>query len=116
MEKGQKSKKNQIVEYSEDEDMGRAKKPKKHRIVEYSEDESDEDGDSDWAVETDETAKISPAAGGGENEPSGTDKERTPKTVGGKRKLGEKATRKLTRQRRGVDKMEGVLIHRIEHK
>ena len=91
--------------------MGRAKKPKKHRIVEYSEDESDEDGDSDWAVET---AKI--AAGGGENEPSGTDKERTPKTVGGKRKQDKEATRKSTRQRRGVDKMGGVMIHRIEHK
>ena len=61
MKKGRKSKKNQIVEYSEDEDIGREKKPKKHRIVEYSEDESDEDGDSDWAVET---AKIYPAAGG----------------------------------------------------
>ena len=61
--------------------MVRAKKPKKHRIVEYSEDESDADEDSDWTVETDETAKMSLAAGGGENEPSGTDKERTPKTV-----------------------------------
>ena len=69
--------------------MGRAKKPKKQRIVEYSEDESDEEGDSDWAVETNETAKI---AAGGENEPSGTDKERTPKTVGGKQKQGKEAT------------------------
>ena len=29
MKKGRKSKKNQIVEYSEDEDIGREKKPKK---------------------------------------------------------------------------------------
>ena len=103
MEQAQIVKKNRVVVYSEDEDMERAKRPKKHRIVEYSEDKSDEDGDSDWAVETNETAKI--AASSGENEPSGTDKERTPKTVGNKRKQGEEATRKSTRQRRGVDKM-----------
>ena len=62
MEKANKSKSKQIAEYSEDEDMGRAKIPKKQRIVEYSEDESDEEEDSDWAVETNETAKIT--AGG----------------------------------------------------
>ena len=35
---------------------------------------------------------------------------------GNKRKLSEEATRRLTRQRRGVDKMGGVMIHRIERK
>ena len=85
MKKAKKLKDKQIVEYSEGEDMGRAKKPNKQRIIEYSEDESDEEGDSDWAVETNETAKI---AAGGENEPSARDKERTPKSVGGKRKQG----------------------------
>ena len=50
MEQARKTKKNRIVEYSEDEVMERAQKAKKHRIVEYSEDESDEDDESDWAV------------------------------------------------------------------
>ena len=95
-------------------EMENARKSMKHRIVEYSADESEEDEDSDWEVERDETAKIT--ASGGENVPSGTDKEITPKTVGGKRRQGEAATRKSTRQRRGVDKMGGVMIHRIEHK
>ena len=43
-------------------------------------------------------------AASGENEPSGTDREQTPKTVG-KRKLDEEATRRSTRQRRRVDKI-----------
>ena len=94
--------------------MENARKSTKHRIVEYSADESEEDEDSDWEVERDETAKIT--ASGGENVPSGTDKEITPKTVGGKRRQGVAATRKSTRQRRGVDKMGGVMIHQIEHK
>ena len=86
----------------------------KHRIVEYSADESEDDEDSEWEIEKNETATITPS--GGENVPSGTDKEISPKTVGGKRRKGEAATRKSTRQRRGVDKMGGVMIHRIEHK
>ena len=96
-------------------EMERARKTKKNRIVEYSEDESDEDEESEWAVvgregEAEKTA-VSRA-----NEPSGTDKEQTPKTVGNKRKLSEEATRRSTRKRRGVNKMVGVMIHRIEHK
>ena len=79
----------------------------KQRVVEYSEDESEEDEDSDWTVEADEAAKT--AASGGAIEPSETDKERTPKQ-------GAAGTRKSTRQRRGVDKMGGVMIHRIQHK
>ena len=84
-------------------EMEHARKSIKHRIVEYTEDESEEDEDSDWEVKRHETAKIT--ASGGENVPSGTDKEITPKTVGGKRRQGEAATRKSTPQRRGVDKM-----------
>ena len=94
--------------------MGKAKKSVKQRVVEYSEDESEEDEDSDWTVEADEAAKT--ATSGGAIEPSETDKERTPKTVSGNRKQGAAGTRKSTRQRRGVDKMGGVMIHRIQHK
>ena len=60
---------------------------------------------------TDEAEKT---AGSGENEPSGTDREQTPKTDGNKRELAEEATRRSTRQQRGVDKMGGVMIHRID--
>ena len=83
--------------------MRKAKKSVKQRIVEYSEDESEEDEVSDWTVEADEAAKT--AASGGAIEPSETDKERTPKTIGENRKQGAAGTRKSTRQRRGVDKM-----------
>ena len=55
-------------------------------------------------------------AASGANEPSGADNAKTPKTVDNKRKLSEEATRRSTRQRRGVDKMGGIMIHRIEHK
>ena len=58
----------------------------RQRIVEYSEDESEGDEDSDWTVEADEAAKT--VASGGAIEPSETDKEQTPKTVGGNRKQG----------------------------
>ena len=95
-------------------EMENARKSMKHRIVEYSADESEYDEDSEWEIERAEPARIT--ASGGENVPSGTDKEISPKTVGGKRRKGEAATRKSTRQRRGVDKMGGVMIHRIEHK
>ena len=96
--------------------MEQARKSKKNRIFVHSEDESDEDEDSDRAVmgRTDEATKT--LASGGESEPSGTDKEQTPKNVGNKRKHGEEATRRSTQQRGGVDKMSGVMIHRIEHK
>ena len=94
MEQARRTKKNRIVENSEDENMERARKMRKNLIVEYIEDESDEYGDSDAAVmgRTDEAAKT--AASGGENEPSGTDKDQTPKTVDSKRKQGEVVTRK----------------------
>ena len=52
----------------------------------------------------------------GADEPSGTEKLIVPITVGNKGKLSEEATRRSTRQRRGVDQMGGVMIHRIEHK
>ena len=53
-------------------------------------------------------------AASGEIDSSGTDREQTPKTVGKKRKQGEEG--RSTRQQRGLDKMAGVMIHRIEHK
>ena len=115
MEQARKTKKNRIVEYSGDEDMEQARKTRKKRIVENSVDESDKmrimNGQS-WGA-SEKTAVLTAASG--ENEPSGTDKEQTSKTVG-KRKLREDATCRSTRQRRGVDKMGGVMIHRIEHK
>ena len=95
-------------------EMENARQSRKHRIVEYSADESKDDEDSEWEIERNEPVRIT--ASGGENVPSGTDREISPRTVGGKRRKGETATRKSTRQRRGVDKMGGVLIHRIEHK
>ena len=95
--------------------MERARKTKKNRRVEYSEDESDEDEESEWAV-VGRAGEVEKTAASGANDPSGTDKEQTPKTVGNKRKLGEEAMRRSTRQRRGVDKLGGVMIHRIEHK
>ena len=94
--------------------MGQAKKAAKPRIVEYSEDESEENDTSDWTVEEDEAAKT--AASKEVIEPSDTVVTRTPKTVEGNRKKGAEGTRKSTRQRRGVDKMGGVMIHRIQHK
>ena len=63
-------------------EMENARKSMKHRIVEYSADESEDDEDSEWEIERDEPARIT--ASGGENVPSGTDKEMSPKTVGGK--------------------------------
>ena len=107
MSQAEKSKGDQL-------EMERARKTKKSRIVEYSEDESKEDEESEWAVVGFE-GKAEKTAASGANELSGTDKEQTPKTVGNKMKLGEEATRRSTRQRRGVDKMGGVMIHRIEH-
>ena len=69
MEQARKTKKNRIVEYSEDEDMERARKmKKKNRTVEYSENEGDEDADSEWAVvgragESEKTAGLAAASG-----------------------------------------------------
>ena len=91
------------------------RKTKKKRIVESSEDESDEEEESEWAVVGRE-GEAEKTAASGANEPSGTDNTKTPKTVGNKRKLSEEATRRSTRQLRGVDKMGGVMIHRIEYK
>ena len=94
--------------------MGQAKKAAKPRIVEYSEDESEENDMSDWTVEEDEAAKT--AASKEVTEPSDTVVTRTPKTVEGNRKKSAEGTRKSWRQRRGVDKMGGVMIHRIQNK
>ena len=94
--------------------MENARKMIKHRIVEYSADESEDDEDSEREIERNEPLRIT--VSGGENVPSGTDREISTRTVGGKRRKGEAATRKSTRQRLRVDKMGGVMIHRIEHK
>ena len=90
-------------------EMENARRSTKQRIVEYSADESEDDEDSEWEIERNEPVKI--AASEGDDVPSGTARERSPRTVGGKRKKGEceAATRKSTRQRRGVDKMGGGL-------
>ena len=97
-------------------EMENARRSTKQRIVEYSADESEDDEDSEWEIERNEPVKITVSKG--DDIPSGTARERSPRTVGGKRKKGEceAATRKSTRQRRGVDKMGGAMIHRIEHK
>ena len=92
---------------------------KKRQIVESSEDESDEADESEWAdVRREGEAKKTTATenqASGADEPSGTEKPIVPKTVGNKRKLREEATRRSTRQPRGVNKTGGVMIHRIEH-
>ena len=79
--------------------MEQARKTRKNRIVEYSEDESDDDTNSEWAVvgragASEKTAVLTAASG--ENEPSGTDRDQIPKTIS-KRKRGEEATRRSTR-------------------
>ena len=107
--------------------MKQAIKAANARIVEYSADESEENDMSDWTVEEDEAEKtaaskdvIEPSDTAATSkdaiEPSDTVVTRTPKTVEGNRKKGAEGTRKSTRQRRGVDKMGGVMIHRIQDK
>ena len=91
------------------------RKTKKKRIVESSKDEGAEEEESEWAVVGRE-GEAEKTAASGADEPSGTDNAKTPKTVGNKRKLSEEATRRSTRQRRGEDKMGGVMIHRNEQK
>ena len=91
------------------------RKTKKKRKIESRKDKSDEEEESEWAVVGRE-GEAEKTAASGADEPSGTDNAKTPKTVGNKSKLSEEATRRLTRQRRGVDKMGGLIIHRIGHK
>ena len=98
--------------------MENARKSTKQRIVEYSADESendDDDYDSEWEIGRREPTIG--AANEGQDVPSVS--VNSPRSVGGKRNKNqyETATRKSTRQRRGVGKMGGgVIIHRIEHK
>ena len=49
------------------------------------------------------------------NEPSGMKQAGLSRTVGEKRQNSEEATRRSTRKRKGVDKMSGVMIHRVEY-
>ena len=88
--------------------MENARKLTKQRIVEYSADESednDEDYDSEWEIGRREPTIG--AANEGQDKPSVS--VNSPRSVGGKRNKNqyETATRKSTRQRRGVDKMGG---------
>ena len=95
--------------------MENARRLTKQRIMEYSADKSEDDEDSKWEMERNKPIKS--AANEGNDVPSA--RESSPRSVGGKRNKNqcETATRKSTRQRRGVDKMGGgVMIHRIEHK
>ena len=74
-------------------EMENARRSTKQRIVEYSADESEDDEDS---------VPVKITASEGNDVPSGTARERSPRTVGGKRKKGEceTATRKPIRQGR----------------
>ena len=85
--------------------MENARRSTKQRIVEYSADESEDKEDSEWEIERNEPMKSAPNEGN--DVPSA--RERSPRSVGGKRNKNqcETAKRKSTRQRRGVDKMGG---------
>ena len=49
-------------------------------------------------------------------EPSGTEQASSSKTIGQKTENSEEAKRRSTRQRKGVDKIGGEMIHRIDRK
>ena len=87
--------------------MENARRSTKQRIVEYSADESEDDDDDDSEWEIGRSEPIIGAANEGKDVPSV--RENSPRSVGGKRNKNqcETATRKSTRQRRGVDKMGG---------
>ena len=87
--------------------MENARRSTKQRIVEYSADESEDDDDKDSEWEIKRSEPIIGAVNEGMDVPSV--RENSPRSVGGKRNKtqGEPATRKSTRQRRGVDKMGG---------
>ena len=89
--------------------MENARKSTKQRLVEYSADESEDDDDDDSEWEIGRRELIIDAANDGNDVPSV--REKSPRSVGGKRNKNqcETATRKSTRQRRGVDKMGGGL-------
>ena len=88
--------------------------------MESSDEESDEEDENERTNKRQEgeatTTTATQNQASGANEPSGTEKAISPKTVGQKRKVSEEATRRSTRQRKGVDKISGVMIHRIEYK
>ena len=89
--------------------MENARKSTKQRIVEYSADESEDDDDYDSEWEIGQREPTTGAANEGQDVPSVS--VNSPRSVGGKRNKNqhEMATRKSTRQRRGVDKMgEGL--------
>ena len=87
--------------------MENARKSTNQRIVEYSADESEDDDDYDSEWEIGRREPTIGAANEGQDVPSVS--VNSPRSVGGKRNKNqyETATRKSTRQRRGVDKMGG---------
>ena len=99
-------------------EMENARRSTKQRGVEYSADESKDDKDSEWEIERNEPVKNT--ASEGDDVPSGTARERSPRTVGGKRK--KKASARQRRENQHDRDAEltkwggGVMIYRIEHK
>ena len=107
---------------------------KKRRVLESSDDETDEEDEFERANERDKCDTTAEASepdkqAGVTKEPSEPDNQASGskkpamseaatglKSVGKRRKLSEEATRRSTRARKGVDKMGGVVIQRIEPK
>ena len=93
---------------------------KKRRVVESSDEDSDEENESERTNVRQESGATKTTAtenqASGADEPLVTKKAIVSKAVGHTRKLSEEATRRSTRQRKGVEKMGGVMIHRIEYK
>ena len=117
--RGTLKKRNQTMKWAQMDSEER--KRKKRRLLESSDEESDEKNENEnartnvrqegKATRTTATKNQSSEA----NKPSGTAKAILRKTVGQKRKISEEVTRRSTRQRKGVDKMGGMMIHRIEY-
>ena len=82
-------------------EMENARRSTKQRIVEYSADESEDDEDSEWEIERNEPAKTT--ASEGDDVPSGTARERSPRTVGGKRKKARAKQRRENQQGRDAE-------------
>ena len=92
---------------------------KKRRVMESSDEESEEEDENKQTNERrDGETKITAAKNRttATSEPSCTEQTSVSKTIGQKRKVTKEATRRSTRQRKGVDKMGGVMIYRIECK
>ena len=113
-----------------EEDLRRNKK----RVLESSDDETDEEDEIERAnerdkgdttaeaIESDKQAGVTKKPLEPDNQARGSKKPAVseaatgPKSVGKRRKVSEEATRRSTRARKGVDKIGGVVIQRIEPK